>query len=71
MLFNPVCVNPAKGAIYGEERVSTLATNDQIFRPADYDNLIVAYRQGAPVFSGTQISLRVSMGARERLHRRL
>jgi len=43
-------VNQAKGAIYGKNRVSTLATNDQIFDPADYGALIVAYREGAPVF---------------------
>jgi hydrophobe/amphiphile efflux-1 (HAE1) family protein len=43
-------VNQAKGAIYGKDRVSTLATNDQIFAPGDYGALIVAYRDGAPVF---------------------
>jgi multidrug efflux pump subunit AcrB len=43
-------VNHAKGAIYGKSRVSTLATNDQIFEPADYGALIVAYREGLPVF---------------------
>ncbi len=43
-------VNQAKGAIYGSDRVSTLATNDQIFAPKDYGALIVAYHDGAPVF---------------------
>jgi HAE1 family hydrophobic/amphiphilic exporter-1 len=43
-------VNQAKGAIYGRDRVSTLATNDQIFSPAEYGALIVSYRDGAPVF---------------------
>ena len=43
-------VNQAKGAIYGKSRVSTLATNDQIFEPEAYGGLIVAYRDGAPVF---------------------
>jgi hydrophobe/amphiphile efflux-1 (HAE1) family protein len=43
-------VNRAKGAIYGSDRVSTLATNDQIFDPGDYGALIVAWRDGAPVF---------------------
>ncbi|WP_275425009.1 multidrug efflux RND transporter permease subunit [Archangium violaceum] len=42
-------VNQAKGALFGDTRVSTLSTNDQIFRPEDYDDLIVAYRDGAPV----------------------
>jgi HAE1 family hydrophobic/amphiphilic exporter-1 len=43
-------VNQAKGAIYGRDRVSTLATNDQIFEPRDYGALIVAYREDSPVF---------------------
>ncbi len=43
-------VNQAKGALFGADRVSTLQTNDQIFTPQDYDNLIVAYRDNAPVF---------------------
>ncbi|MET0533106.1 MAG: multidrug efflux RND transporter permease subunit [Steroidobacter sp.] len=43
-------VNQAKGALFGETRVSTLQTNDQIFTPRDYSNLIVTYRDNAPVF---------------------
>lgn len=42
-------VNRAKGALFGEHRVSTIETNDQIFSPEGYEDLIVAYRQGAPV----------------------
>ncbi|GGU64198.1 acriflavine resistance protein B [Pseudomonas laurentiana] len=42
-------LNLAKGALYGENSVSTLATNDQLFHPDDYARLIVAYREGAPV----------------------
>lgn len=49
-IIQAASVNQAKGAIYGKGRVSTLATNDQIFEPADYGALIVAYREGAPVF---------------------
>lgn len=30
--------------------MSTLAANDQLFNASDYDDLVVAYRQGAPVF---------------------
>ncbi len=45
-------VNQAKGAVYGEQRVSTLATNDQIFDPREYRQLVVAYREGTPVFLG-------------------
>ncbi|NMO15981.1 multidrug efflux RND transporter permease subunit [Pyxidicoccus fallax] len=54
-------VNQAKGALFGDARVSTLSTNDQIFRPEDYDDLIVAYRGGAPVRLGDVA--RVSLGA--------
>lgn len=42
-------LNLAKGALYGQNRISTLAANDQLFTPEDYGDLIVAYRQGAPV----------------------
>ena len=42
-------LNLAKGALYGDTRISTLAANDQLFTPADYADLIVAYRDGAPV----------------------
>ncbi|MES2831174.1 MAG: multidrug efflux RND transporter permease subunit [Pseudomonadota bacterium] len=42
-------VNQAKGALYGDNRVSTLATNDQLFTPEEYGNLVVAYRNNAPV----------------------
>lgn len=43
-------VNQAKGAIHGRDRVSTLATNDQIFSASDYGSLIVSWRDGMPVF---------------------
>jgi len=43
-------VNQAKGAVFNENRISTLDTNDQIFSPEDYDALVVTYRDGAPVF---------------------
>ncbi|MBA1201907.1 multidrug efflux RND transporter permease subunit [Pseudomonas capeferrum] len=42
-------LNLAKGALYGEHSVSTLAANDQLFHPDDYAQLIVSYREGAPV----------------------
>ena len=35
--------------IYGENSVSTLSTNDQLFHPEDYAQLIVSYKDGAPV----------------------
>ena len=43
-------VNRAKGAVVGRDRISTLATNDQLFDPAGYGGLIVAYHNDAPVF---------------------
>ncbi|WP_426199615.1 efflux RND transporter permease subunit [Pseudomonas sp. DC3200b2] len=42
-------LNLAKGALYGDSRVSTLSANDQLFQPEGYADLIVAYRDGAPV----------------------
>ena len=42
-------LNLAKGALYGDASVSTLATNDQLFEADEYAQLIVAYRDGAPV----------------------
>ncbi|WP_372822066.1 multidrug efflux RND transporter permease subunit [Pseudomonas parafulva] len=42
-------LNLAKGALYGEHSVSTIAANDQLFHPEDYAQLIVSYRNGAPV----------------------
>lgn len=54
-------VNRAKGALYGDEHVSTIDTNDQIFDPSEYETLVVAYRDGAPV--RLKDVARVSMGA--------
>lgn len=42
-------LNLAKGALYGDSSVSTLATNDQLFEADEYAHLVVAYREGAPV----------------------
>jgi hydrophobe/amphiphile efflux-1 (HAE1) family protein len=42
-------VNLPKGAIEGAHEVVALETNDQLFNAAAYGNLIVAYRNGAPV----------------------
>ena len=54
-------VNQAKGALFGARRVSTITTNDQIFNPAEYEKLVVAYREGAPVL--LRDVARVSYGA--------
>jgi HAE1 family hydrophobic/amphiphilic exporter-1 len=42
-------LNLAKGALYGQNSVSTIATNDQLFHPEEYAQLIVSYRDSAPV----------------------
>ncbi|PQO98402.1 acriflavine resistance protein B [Pseudomonas frederiksbergensis] len=42
-------LNLAKGALYGESSISTLSTNDQLFHPEEYSQLIVSYKNGAPV----------------------
>lgn len=54
-------VNQAKGALFGVDRISTLATNDQIFTSKDYDQLVVAYRAGAQI--RLKDVARVSFGA--------
>lgn len=54
-------VNRPKGALYGDEHVSTISTNDQIFDSAEYESLVVAYRDSAPV--RLRDVARVSMGA--------
>jgi multidrug efflux pump len=42
-------VNQAKGSFDGPERASTIDANDQIKLAAEYEKVIVAYRNGAPV----------------------
>jgi len=42
-------VNSPKGSIDGPRQSFTLLANDQLTDPAPYDDLIVAYRNGAPV----------------------
>jgi hydrophobe/amphiphile efflux-1 (HAE1) family protein len=39
----------AKGTLNGVEKSFTIAANDQIMQPTEYDNVIFAYRNGAPV----------------------
>ncbi|NUU34733.1 efflux RND transporter permease subunit [Pseudomonas sp. C2B4] len=56
-------VNLPKGALFGEHRVSNLEVNDQLFEPAQYDNVIVTYRNGAPVRVRDLAS--VSLGAED------
>jgi hydrophobe/amphiphile efflux-1 (HAE1) family protein len=42
-------VDQPKGDLEGAHQVYTLDTNDQLFNAAAYNNVIVAYRNGAPV----------------------
>jgi hydrophobe/amphiphile efflux-1 (HAE1) family protein len=42
-------VNRPKGEIEGENQVVALDTNDQLFNGAQYREVIIAYRNGAPV----------------------
>ena len=42
-------VDQPKGELYGQQQAYTLAANDQLLAAQDYDNLIIAYRNGAPV----------------------
>ena len=42
-------VNGAKGSFDGAVRAYTINSNDQLSSPEDYANLIVAYKNGAPV----------------------
>ncbi len=44
--------NGAKGSIDGPTRAYTINSNDQLLSPADYQNLVVAFRNGAPVRLG-------------------
>ena len=41
--------NAPKGSIDGEHRSFTVYTNDQLTKAAEYNNVILAYRNGAPV----------------------
>ena len=45
-------VNQPKGVLLGDDRTSTLATNDQLFNPADYEDLTLVDRAGVPVRIG-------------------
>jgi hydrophobe/amphiphile efflux-1 (HAE1) family protein len=48
MLVNAT-VNAPKGSIDGARRTYTLYDNDQLTKASEYDNVILAYRNGAPV----------------------
>ena len=48
MLVNAT-VNAPKGSVDGPVRSSTIYANDQLTTAAEYENVIIAYRDGAPV----------------------
>jgi hydrophobe/amphiphile efflux-1 (HAE1) family protein len=41
--------NAPKGGVHNDNQSFTIAANDQLQRVADYDNVILAYRNGAPI----------------------
>src|SRR5512141_1198772 len=43
-------VNQAKGSFDGPARAYTIDANDQLRSPDDYRNIIVAYKNGAPIY---------------------
>lgn len=43
-------VNQAKGLIYGKDTTAILQVNDQLFKPEEYAEIIVAVKNGAPVY---------------------
>ncbi len=47
-LANVSVIQP-KGSLYGQSNAYTLQTNDQILKPQDWDNQIIAYRNGGPI----------------------
>jgi hydrophobic/amphiphilic exporter-1 (mainly G- bacteria), HAE1 family len=44
-----ITTDAAKGTINGTVQSFTVAANDQIMKPEDYENIILAYKQGAPI----------------------
>jgi hydrophobe/amphiphile efflux-1 (HAE1) family protein len=48
-VINNATVNSPKGSIDGARQSFTVQANDQLTEPAPYNDLIVAYRNGAPV----------------------
>ncbi len=48
-VLGTITADAAKGTVNGVTQSFTVAANDQITKPEDYDNIILAYRQGAPI----------------------
>ncbi|HUI96608.1 MAG TPA: efflux RND transporter permease subunit [Xanthobacteraceae bacterium] len=47
--LNAATLDEPKGNLEGQHQVVTLDTNDQLFNAKSFDNIIIAYRNGAPV----------------------
>src|SRR5213075_2623336 len=47
--INNANVNQAKGSFDGPTRASTIDANDQLRSPEDYRNLVIAYKNNAPI----------------------
>jgi len=45
-------INLAKGSVYGQDTVSVFDANDQLFTPEEYADIVIAWRNGAPVRIG-------------------
>lgn len=43
-------VNRAKGTLYGAEMTTVLQVNDQLFQPEEYADMIVAVKNGNPIY---------------------
>jgi multidrug efflux pump len=56
--INNANVNQAKGSFDGPERASMIDANDQLKLATEYERLIVAYRNGAPVYLSDVAGLR-------------
>jgi hydrophobe/amphiphile efflux-1 (HAE1) family protein len=48
-VLDTATTDAAKGAVNGDQQTFTIATNDQLTKPEQYDDIIVAYRGGAPI----------------------
>lgn len=52
-------VNQPKGTLYGDQKTSLIEINDQIFEPELFENLIIQWRDGSPVYLKDVASVRI------------
>ena len=48
-VLGTITADAAKGTLNGAKQSFTIAANDQIMKSEDYDNIILTYKQGAPI----------------------